>query len=110
MTAQAFAVLRRGEMDERDAAICAAVWRAWSASRGISLRELAREVGMKSATAVREWRLRGEAHGVKRHDGGLFERGWLTRSDRRFRILRPGPRFAGLDHGHPLERVEGMSR
>ena len=85
-------------MDKKDAAICAAVWRAWAHNWFVSFHT----VGLPSTTVSQ--RVHGiNSNGSRMPGGGLLDRGWLRMSANRDGTLRPGRRFAGLDSdGTPL--------
>ena len=86
-------VLRRGRLDERDRAILSEVWHAWRACATISRRQIERYTGISSGSITYRLETR------------LFLAGWLTQEGGLIRTLRPGPRFAGMDAGWPLEVV-----
>ena len=94
-------------MDEKDARIIEAVARAWSErGDGIPYDEIAPLAGLESRSAVHR-RVTGKGYSSDRTGGGLIEHGWLVAAEGcRGRTLRPGPRFAGIDHGWPLEVIE----
>lgn len=101
------AVLRRGDLDTKDRAIVKAVAEAWGKGHvAPNQRDLVKASGLSVSTV--NWRIRGfKVAGIRRHGGGLIERGWLLGEDFLYRTLRPGPRFAGLDSdGWPMERVD----
>lgn len=99
-----FAVLRRAKLSVRDAAIVREVARSWSAGRCPSYAELMERLHI-SSLSVLSYRL-GISWTVGAERGtGLIQRGWLAHEGQTRRTLRPGPRFAGLDHGWPLERI-----
>ena len=106
-------VLRKGVMDARDAAICRAVWRVWAESGSVSIREVLQIVGL-SSTSILSFRMHGiDGNGAKHRRGGLLQRGWLSKDGSHNasslrRTLRPGPRFAGLDNGWPLELIRSQ--
>ena len=99
-------------MDKKDAAICAAVWRAWATYTSISHQEICEAAGISSVSLI-EFHVKGrQGQSQRRVGGGLIEHGWLTGAVSRgqgsglARTLRPGRRFAGLDSGAwPLEVV-----
>lgn len=88
-------VLRRGVMSQREAAVCAYVWRCW-ASGG-----LAKTRGIATAA--------GLSHGqqITKYIARLTRDGWLRQipGGERTHASR-GPRMVGLEDGWPLEKVE----
>ena len=99
------AVLRRGELDAKDAAIVRAVVRGWNEGLRVTFREIEASTGYAISNIF--FRVRGYDHdGARRRGGGLIERGWLRSEPFINRVLIPGPRFAGMDGDHPLEKVE----
>ena len=97
------AVLRRGELDVRDTRIMRVVVNAWKEGRTVTYREI--EASTELSTSVIRYRIWGYDSRGPRRGGGLIERGWLQAAAMAGRTIRPGPRFAGMDHGHPLERI-----
>lgn len=110
--------MKRGELDERDRAICVAVWEFFDEhGYGMSYRELSRIVDRSKSTLI--YRVKGIRYEYddelvpmphsRRPGGGLIERGWCTSGDHYApRSLRPGPRFVALvkTHGgqkYPME-------
>ena len=99
-------ILRRGNLDERDRAILQEVWLNWSHHLPTSYRWLRERTG--ASLGGLKYRITGEGHNAK----ALIAEGWLrnretpTRGVRTWRTLRPGPRFAGMDAGWPLELVQ----
>ena len=94
-------VLRRAVMDNRDAAICRAVWRG-----ARTLRTIMAATGIPSTSSV-IGRLTANHHYGDRWQGrpALCESGWLCGLEASGTI-RPGPRLAGLDSDQwPLEAV-----
>ena len=104
-------ILRRAVMDDRDAAICRAVWRG-----ARTLREVMSATGISSTSTVLR-RVTGwcytrdcrdaDFYGPHLHLGRLVGTDWLRMADgQRGGTIRPGPRFAGLDSNQwPLEAV-----
>lgn len=93
-------LLRRGALDDKDAAICRAVWQAWAKGGAPTYRSVAAELGVSSSTVY------VRVMGNEWHPSPLTSRGWLKAARAQLRTLRPGPRFAGLDAaGWPLECV-----
>lgn len=92
--AQPFAVLRRAKLTQRHALLVAAIASGWSHGNNASFADLMRGSGYRS--------LNGVAHALLR----LQIDGWIKRPFNRWRSVSPGPRFAGLDHGWPLECVK----
>ena len=88
-------ILRRGKLDERDRAILRDVWNAWQDYKTVSRRQLVRRTGISSGSI--SYRLM--------EPGRLIPAGWLAQERGLIRTLRPGPRFAGMDAGWPLELV-----
>lgn len=92
--------LHRGELDERDRAICVAVWEFWDEhGYGPSMRWLEQTTGISLASV--HSRLSGwHSDGSLRRGGGLACNGWLIASSNTSQVidrsLRPGPRFAGV--------------
>lgn len=105
---RAYAILRRGDLDERDRLICMAVWSAWvNYEPPPNARELRDLSGLKSTHSV-AYRVNGNGgprHPFTRKGGGLIAQGWLTKHPG-CRTLVPGWRLVGMDHGWPLERAE----
>lgn len=96
------AVLRRGNLDERDRLILAAVW------RGVrNYRALEKATGISLAALV--FRILGHDKAYKRRGGGLVTQGWLRKEALIMGVIRPGPRFAGMDGDSPLEKVQGVT-
>lgn len=89
-TATRLAILRPGVMDEKDRAICAAVWKSrWP----LAMRRCGEAAGLRSSSTA--WV----------HVTRLVEAGWLALEPGASATIRPGPRFVGWDRGRPLEVV-----
>ena len=85
--------MREQESRAKDIVLLNAVWRAWVTGHAVTGRELA---ALLDRTSCPTWRR------IERLAGD----GWLAKDeDRRQRTLRPGPRFAGLYDGMPMEIV-----
>ena len=90
--------LKRGDLDAKDRAICQVVWDYYDChGYGPSYREICRATGIPT-TYVVSYRLH-----LRRGKGGLVSRGWLAMAGdgnygTPYRTLRPGPRFAALEH------------
>ena len=85
--------MREQESRAKDIVLLNAVWRAWAEERPMpSILELG-DLMDRSKTAARERVVR------------LTRLGWLVADDGACRSLRPGPRFAGLYDGMPMEIV-----
>ena len=88
-------------MDAKDARIIEAVARL----APTTYRELMKYMGLQTVSTL-QFRITGRNYqGAKHLGGGLLVRGWIAGCEKA-RTLRPGPRFAGLDHGWPLEIIE----
>ena len=88
-------------MDVKDARIIEAVARL----APTTYRELMKYMGLQTVSTL-QFRLTGRNYqGAQHLGGGLLVRGWIAGCEKA-RTLRPGPRFAGLDHGHPLEVID----
>ena len=88
------AVLRRAQLDEKDRLILRVVWDNWRECRTVVWRGLLEPSGLRSLASV------------DRHLRRLRAEGWLSYEDYLARTMHPGPRFAGMDHGWPLEAIE----
>ena len=107
------AVLRRAQLDEKDRLILRVVWDNWRRGIGTTFRELIMEghpyADGLSLTGVR-YRIGLKANQQPPRLAGLLQTGWLAVADGQLyrvpRSLRPGPRFAGMDHDWPLEVIE----
>ena len=85
--------MREQESRAKDIVLLNAVWRAWVTGHPVTCRDLA---ALLDRTSAPTW-FRTER---------LIRDGWLAKDvDRRQRTLRPGPRFAGLYDGMPMEIV-----
>lgn len=96
--------------DERDRAICAAVWRAWRCGRPASYRELQAVTGVSKGSLCYRihgyQRIAGTARLSYRAGGGLIGQGWLVGDPHLCRTLVPGALFGGLLSGRePLRRI-----
>ena len=93
MMIEDYAVLRRGELTQREAAVCAYVWRCWVDARPAKVRGAMASAGYRSTSAALSCMRR------------LAQAGWLAQDPiiGGRNIASKGPRMAGLDHGWPLE-------